>query len=83
MARELTSLVVSLVLENGVSPAGKTRYKSMSIGKLSPMDYFPDFPDLENAAELAKIYAACTALASCCSLGLANVKEVVESRISA
>lgn len=80
--RSLTGLTVSLVLENGVSPTGKPRYKSMSIGKLNSADYFPDFPDLENAAELGKIRSAASALAQCCSLPLANVKEVVESRIT-
>lgn len=79
--RNLSGLTISLVLENGVSPTGKFRYKTMSLGKISPSDYFPSFPDLENNEELGLIYNVGMALSQCVSLGLSGIKEVTESRI--
>lgn len=78
-ARYINSVVVALVMPSGETATGKQKYKTMSVGKLSVADYFPDRPSTDNDAELTLVAAVANALNELTSTGASEIREVITS----
>lgn len=82
-SRVVNDVVVSLVMIAGETSSGKAKYKTMSIGKLSLSDYFPDLPSLDdNTEQLALVREVADSLSGLVSLSSFDVREVLTSSVS-